>query len=110
MSMHHVSAGTPRNRTSGVSKSYKDVSREWLSDQRPRQAIPENRDTVVGNDGRIYHRGDEGVDITLEPKSEDREAAEWWKSIKGGDIRLNPRLNKPENVKNGRSADRRRTG
>ena len=79
--------------------NYIDVTEKWIKDQKDKSPIKENRNIVVGNDGKTYRRGQEGVDMSFEPKKEDIEAAKWWKGIKGGDIRLNPRLNMPEGVK-----------
>lgn len=80
-------------------RNCKDVTEEWKNNRKEKQPVKENRDTVMGNDGIRRSRGEEGVDMTFEPKEEDRKAAEWWANNKGGDVRLNPRLNKPEGIK-----------
>lgn len=86
------------NTMEDMKKGYVDITQKWLSDQKERKAIGENRDHVIGADGRLYRRGEKGVDITFEPKKEDRDSAEWWMKIKGGNINLNPRVNHPSGV------------
>ena len=82
-----------------MNKGYIVVTDKWLKDQKAKLPIIQNRDVVIGSDGKTYRRSDEDVDMTFEPKKEDIEAANWWKEIKGGVIKLNPRLNMPEGIK-----------
>lgn len=51
-----------------MNKGYIVVTDKWLKDQKAKLPIIQNRDVVVGSDGKTYRRSDEDVDMTFEPK------------------------------------------
>lgn len=78
-------------------KHYIDVTKEWLSEAIPNSHKVINRDYYEDKLGNIYIV--DNKNIVIEYNADELETAIWLENTFGGEIYMNPKINKPDNVK-----------
>ena len=78
-------------------KHYIDVTKEWLSEALPNSHKVINKDYYKDKFGNIYIV--DNKNIVIEYNVDEFETATWLENTFGGEIYMNPKINKHDNVK-----------
>lgn len=76
---------------------YLDKTKEWLKKATPNSHEIIDLDNYITDDGKKYKV--DGKNVVLDYSQEERIVAEWLKNTFGGEIKMVPRVNNPDNIK-----------
>ena len=76
---------------------YLDKTKEWLKKATPNSHEIIDLDNYIADDGKKYKV--DGKNVVLDYSQEERNVAEWLKNTFGGEIKMVPRVNNPDNIK-----------
>lgn len=77
-------------------KEVRDVTKEWIDNAKPNQGKIINRNYYVDKKGNKYVV--DGKNVVLDPSDDEIDTAKFIHRTLGGNIYINPKINKPEGV------------